>query len=72
MLADALVNDPNQGAIETSLKALLRKRRHGGTVTTQSSPIEDYFDELNLNQAFLLQVEEKLGEKKTNDSDELD
>ena len=59
-LTNALLNDPNQYAIETSLKTTLRKRRHGGTVPTEISPIEDHLDELDLNHVFLMQAEERL------------
>ena len=63
-LTNALLNDPNQGAIETGLKAMLRKRRHGGTVPTETSPLEDHLDELDLNHAFLMQAEEHLAGSK--------
>ena len=50
-LASTLLNDPDQITIETSLKAMLRKRRHGGTMPTQVSTIEDDH-ELDLNHIF--------------------
>ncbi|QNI96569.1 hypothetical protein [Synechococcus sp. RS9902] len=59
-LADALLNDPNQAVIETTLKAMLRKRRHGGQVPTETSPMEDHLDELDLNHVFLMQAEQRL------------
>ena len=59
-LTIALLDDPEQEAVETRLKALLRKRRHGGSTAAEISPLEDHFDELDLNHAFLLQAEERL------------
>lgn len=58
-LTAALLDDPNQSTIETTLKAMLRKRRHGGEVEDKTSPLEEYLDELDLNHAFLLQAEER-------------
>ena len=71
-LTDALLNDPNQAAIETSLKSMLRKRRHGGGLPTETSPMEDHLDELDLNHAFLMQAEQLLTGSKTLQSDERD
>ena len=59
-LASALLSDPDQKEVETSLKAMLRKRRHGGTAAAESSPLEDHQDELDLNQAFLSQAQNLL------------
>ena len=60
MLTAALLEDPEQEAVETRLKAMLRKRRHGGNAAAEISPLEDHLDELDLNHAFLLQAEERL------------
>ena len=59
-LTSALLSDPDQKEVETSLKAMLRKRRHGGTAAAESSPLEDHQDELDLNQAFLSQAQNLL------------
>ena len=69
-LTDALLNDPNQAAIETSLKAMLRKRRHGGTLPTAPSPMEDHLDELDLNHVVLMKAEERLAGANSLRSDE--
>jgi len=69
-LTDALLNDPNQAAIETSLKAMLRKRRHGDKVPTEPSPMEDHLDELDLNHVFLMQAEERLAGANSHQGDQ--
>ena len=59
-LASALLNDPDQGNIETKLKAMLRKRRHANSSGIENSPMEDHLDELDLNNVFLIQAEQRL------------
>ena len=59
-LASALLNDPDQGNIETKLKAMLRKRRHASNGAVENSPTEDHLDELDLNNVFLIQAEQRL------------
>lgn len=59
-LTSALLSDPDQKEVETSLKAMLRKRRHAGTAAEESSSLEDHQDELDLNQAFLSQAQNLL------------
>ena len=59
-LTSALLSDPDQKTVETSLKSMLRKRRQGDRAAQESSPLEDHQDELDLNQAVLLQAEQLL------------
>ena len=69
-LTAALLNKPEQEAVETKLKVMLRKRRHGGKVPAETSPMEDHLDELDLNHIFLMQAEERLASANYNQSAE--
>ena len=68
VLASALLYNPDQNKLETTLKLMLRKRRHKQNPKKESDHLEDYLDEIDLNQAFLMQVEKqhpKSASKKT-------
>lgn len=59
-LTAALLDNPEDYSITAKLKTVLRKRRHGGKIAGETSPMEDHLDELDLNHAFLLQAAEHL------------
>ena len=64
-LSAALLNDPDQANIETSLKAMLRKRRLRDSEAQSSPQLEDYWDELDLNQTFLAAADKHIKSTQT-------
>ena len=59
-LTSALLNHPEQEAVETSLKAILRKRRHENTGKGEIEQLEANLDDLELNHVFLMKAIEQL------------
>ena len=57
VLTSALLNNPGQNKLEIALKLMLRKRRHKNNPEAKATHFEDHFDEIDLNQSFLLQIE---------------
>ena len=60
VLASALLDNPDQGDLETSLKQMLRKRRQNNNPQAKATHLEEHLDEIDLNQAFLIQAEARL------------
>ena len=60
VLASALLNNPEQNNLEATLKRMLRKRRHKNNPKEEANHLEEHLDEIDLNQAFLIQAETRL------------
>ena len=71
ILTDALLAEADCTHIEETLKAMYRKKRINDCTTEKHGPIENYLDELMLNQTFLKRAEEVYtNTKQTNQSNE--
>ena len=69
IIASELLNNPNQNNLETGLKQILRKRRNKHSNSKENELLEAQCDEIELNQAFLIQAEARLSSHNSTKTD---